>query len=90
MMYNHSNNETFSAADVEETTFWVSVALCLLMGIVSALGNGLVLHVASKKDDLGGFCQINWVVKNLALSDLLFGIIGCPLTIVFWYWGKKE
>ena len=89
-MYNNSNNETFSPADVEETTFWVSVALCLLMGIVSALGNGLVLYVASKKDDFGGFCQINWVVKNLALSDLLFGIIGCPLTIVFWYWGKKK
>ena len=89
-MLNNSTNEAFVHHDIEETTFWVSVVLCLIIGIVSALGNGLVLYVSSKKDDIGGFCHINWVVRNLALSDLLFGLIGCPLTIVFWYWGKKN
>merc|ERR1712223_674821 len=41
-----------------------------------------------KKEDFGGFRHVNSVVKNLALSDCLFGLIGCPLTIVFWYWGE--
>ena len=88
-MSNNTFNETTAQHDFEETTLWVCVALCLMMGIVSAFGNGLVLYVSNKKDDHGGFCQINWVVKNLALSDFLYGIIGSPLTIVFWYWGKK-
>ena len=69
--------------------FWLSVVLCLLMGIVSALGNGLVIYISSTKDDFGEFRGVNRVVTNLATSDFLFGLIGCPLTIVFWWWGKK-
>ena len=68
--------------------FWISVTLCFLMGMLSSFGNGLVLYVSNKKNDFGGYSQINWVVKNLALSDMLFGLIGCPLTIVLWTWSK--
>ena len=56
--------------------------------MISILGNGLVLYISNKNVDFGGFQEVNWVVKNLAASDFLFGIIGCPLTIVWWYWGK--
>ena len=69
--------------------FWISVTLCFLMGMLSSFGNGLVLYVSNKKDDFGGYSQVNWVVKNLALSDMLFGLIGCPLTIVLWTWSKS-
>ena len=71
------------------TFFWISVTLCFLMGMLSSFGNGLVLYVSNKKDDFGGYSQVNWVVKNLALSDMLFGLIGCPLTIVLWTWSKS-
>ena len=56
--------------------------------MISILGNGLVLYISNKNVDFGGFQEVNWVVKNLAASDFLFGVIGCPLTIVWWYWGK--
>ena len=76
-----------SLQSIEEGVFWFSVVACLLMGILSTFGNGMVLYISNKKEDFGGFREINWVVKNLASSDLLFGLVGCPLTIVFWYWG---
>ena len=57
------------------------------MGMMSTFGNGLVVYVCNKKSDFGGFRQVNWVVKNLAFSDMLFGLLGSPLTIVFWAWG---
>ena len=68
--------------------FWCSVVICVLIGIFSSLGNGLVLYISNKNVDFGGFQEVNLVVKNLATSDFLFGVLGCPLTIVWWYWGK--
>ena len=68
--------------------YWVCVILCFVMGMVSCFGNGLVLYISNKKEDFGGYRQVNWVVKNLALSDMLFGLVGCPLTIVLWTWGR--
>ena len=70
--------------------YWISVVFCFFMGLISSFGNGLVLYISNKKDDFGGYCQVNWVVKNLAFSDMLFGLVGCPLTILFWTWGKKQ
>ena len=85
-------NVTESSSDVVNTlswtVFWLSVVICLLMGMLSTFGNGLVIYISNKKEDLGGFREINWVVKNLAISDFLFGVVGCPLTIVFWCWGR--
>ena len=95
-IYNLTNADLISnssrASDAEATTasvvFWLCVSICIVLGIISSLGNGLVVYVSYKKEDFGGFRHVNSVVKNLALSDCLFGLIGCPLTIVFWYWGK--
>ena len=70
--------------------FWFSVVLCLIAGVISILGNGLVLYVSIMKKDIGRFRYINFVAKNLALSDFLFGLIGTPATILFWYWGKNH
>ena len=79
-------------ADENDTSwiaFWCSVILCLVAGFISILGNGLVLYVSNLKNDAGKFEYINLVVKHLALSDLLFGLIGTPFTILFWYWGRN-
>ena len=78
-----------SLKSVEVGVFWFSVALCLLLGMLSTFGNGLVIYISNKKSSFGGFREVNWVVKNLAFSDFVFGFVGCPLTIVFWYWGKE-
>ena len=67
--------------------FYVSVTICVLMGIVSVSGNGLVVYISRKKDS-GKFQYVNEAVKHLALSDFLYGVIGIPCTIIFWLWGK--
>ena len=86
-------NQTGTQSEDLQTTadvmFWLCVIICLLMGIFSTFGNGLVIYISSRHEDFGGFRGVNWVVRNLAISDCLFGCIGCPLTIVFWCWGKK-
>jgi len=86
-----SNAGTEKPSDAEIVTaavvFWICVVICVVMGMISAFGNGLVVYVSYKKEDFGGFRHVNSVVKNLAFSDCLFGLIGCPLTILFWYWG---
>ena len=75
--------------DTSWIAFWCSVILCLVAGFISILGNGLVLYVSNLKIDVGKFEYINLVVKHLALSDFLFGLIGTPFTILFWYWGRN-
>ena len=86
-------NGTSQITNAEKVTanvvFWLCVSICIVIGILSSFGNGLVVYVSYKKEDFGGFRHVNSVVKNLAFSDCLFGLIGCPLTIVFWYWGKS-
>lgn len=74
--------------DIGNGVFYVSVVLVALMGIFGTLANGLVLYISRKNNDFGGFQEVNSVVKHLATSDFLFGVLGCPLTIVWWYWGE--
>ena len=85
---NSTNSESF-----DEQASWIafcfSAVICAITGIVSIFGNGMVIYVASSKDDLSNFVHLNWVVKNLAICDLFYGIIAVPLSIVFLWWGKK-
>ena len=69
--------------------FWCTATLCMIAGVISILGNGLVLYVSFLNKDIGRFRYVNLVVKNLALCDFLFGLVGTPLTTLFWYWGKN-
>ena len=74
--------------DASLVFFWVLNVICVLLGILSIIGNGLVIYAAKQKQDFGPLRQLNHVVINLAITDALFGLIGIPLTMVFWYWGK--
>ena len=87
---NSSNNPISGNIGSEESwiAFYISVAICALMGLVSVFGNGLVVYISNKKKDSGKFRFVNRVVKHLALSDFLYGVIGIPCTIMFWLWGE--
>ena len=67
--------------------FYISFVICILMGVVSFLGNGLVVYISRLKKDTGKFQYVNKVVKHLALSDFLYGLIGIPFNMLFWWWG---
>ena len=88
-LYDSSDTLDDELNKVGDAVFYISAVLIALMGIFCTIGNGLVLYISNKNQDFGGFREVNWVVKNLAMSDCLFGVFGCPLTIVWWYWGKN-
>ena len=79
---NSLGDESSEDADIQKLNeignivFYVSAVLIGLMGVFCTLGNGLVLYISNKNKDFGGFREINSVVKNMALSDFLFGVIG--------------
>ena len=83
----------FKMSDEDENSwigFWCSVALFTIAGLISIFGNGLVLYATNLRKDEGKFEHINLVVKHLALSDFLFGLIGTPFSILFLYMGKTQ
>ena len=87
--FNDHPKDTANDISANDIAFWFSEILCLLIGIACLLGNGLVLYVSSSKVDTGRFQHINAVVRNLAGSDFLFGLIGIPLLMYWWWLGKK-
>ena len=86
-MSNITNSES-----AEDKASWIafcfSAAISIIIGIFSILANALVIYVSSTKYDSSRFQYINLVVKNLAINDFTYCLLGIPLTIVFWWWGK--
>ena len=70
--------------------FLVNMVICVLMGIGTVLGNLIVIVTVTRKKSSGIFRYVNEVVRNLAITDALFGLVGVPLTMVYWYWGKLQ
>ena len=87
-MPNDTYNEV-AEANASWIAFCFSAVVSTIIGIISILANALVMYVSSNKYDATRFQHINWVVKNLAINDFIYCLIGVPLTIVFWWWGKQ-
>ena len=65
--------------------FWVMVVLYTCLGLLAAVGNGIVLYVAYKGRDDSRLKYLGPLIKSLAVTDLLFGLIGTPMLIVFYF-----
>ena len=74
--------------EIVEVIHWIIIALCIVVCITGVVGNGLVVYFVVRKDETGAFRHINKVVRNLAITDFLLGLIGAPLLTVRWTWGK--
>lgn len=57
-----------------------TIALCILF-VVSLLGNSLIAVVVYKTPTLRK--PINFLIVNMAMSDLLFSLIAVPVTLVY-------
>ena len=56
----------------EEVFLWSYIAVATICCIIGVFGNGLVIYLANQKPRRGAFVYLNKVVRNLAITDLLF------------------
>ncbi|KAK2182405.1 hypothetical protein NP493_356g02063 [Ridgeia piscesae] len=73
-------NDMTAAVDVEGLIY---LGCELVIGVLSVLGNGLVLLVITRESQLQTFT--NYFIASLAMADLLVGLLGIPCAIVSKY-----
>ena len=83
-----SNNETFPQTFYEENkaTFWVCSVFYVCIAFVAVTGNGLVIYAAHVDKNLGRLRNFDIVIKSLAVTDMLFGLVGMPCRIIGSYY----
>ena len=68
-----------------------AVVLGILVAIVAVMGNGLVLYASYGKQKSMKFSvvrDLDIVIKSLAVTDLLIGLVGIPArALAFWVEG---
>ena len=72
---------------INEGLFWTTAIICSLIAIFGMAANGIVLYFANQQPFIGDLRHINTVVKHLAVSDSLYGLLSTPLSLVYWYQG---
>ena len=83
------HQEESQISQINEVWFWTSTAISTLIVIFGIISNSLVLYFAKTKTMTGSLRHLNTVVKHLAVSDLLYGVLACPLMSVYWKMGKN-
>ena len=77
-------------SQIGEAWFCIMTSVCTLIVVFSTIANGLVIYFAIKRPLTGPFRHLNTVVKHLAVSDLLSGLVTCPVTLVYFGLGKVQ
>ena len=67
--------------------YWVVVALFALIVLIGTILNSLVIYFA-KHQKAGALRHLNTVVAHLAVSDLLYATLACPLLLHRFTMGK--
>ena len=83
----HSYQDKSEVDQINEGLFWTSALICSLIAVFGMIANGVVLYFANKEPFAGALRHINTVVKHLAVSDSLYGLLSTPFSLVYWYQG---
>ena len=70
------------------TLFWCMAVFYLCVAVIPIFGNGLVIYVAYGNRNLGPLRYLDDVIKSLAVNDMLFGLLGCPLMVYASFLGR--
>ena len=81
--FNHT-----STYEESKPLFWCFVSVCIVIAIIGIIGNGLVIYASHQSRSSGRFRYLDSVIKSLAVTDFLFGLVGTPLIITTYYLGK--
>ena len=79
-----------ASKQVEEVFLWSYITIAILCCLVGGFGNGLVIYLANRNPERGAFVYLNRVVRNLAITDFLYCVLGVPLLAIWYYWGKHS
>ena len=83
-----SHQEEPTVNQINEGLFWAVVATAASISIFGAIANSLVMYFAYQEPSTGTLRHLNRVVKHLAVSDILYNVLACPLSLVNWKMGK--
>ena len=67
--------------------FWFFASVCILVALLTVIGNGIVIYVSIKTKSYGRLRYLDNVVQSLAITDFLFGVIVTPLVVTSYYMG---
>ena len=90
-MYNCINRtENFHKVEPKQLSilFWVMVVFYAIVGTVSAIGNGMVLYASCGNKNIGRLRYLDNVIRSLAATDFLFGVVGIPCMVFTYYMGR--
>ena len=73
-----------------EILFWAVSIVCILVVLFGVIANILVIYFAHQEPWTGTLRYLNKAVKHLAIADLLYGVLGIPLTLSYWKMGKNK
>jgi hypothetical protein len=77
-----------SSYDENEILFWGFAFVCLSISIITIIGNGIVFFVSHQTRNTTRLRHLDGVVKSLAVTDFLFGLLGAPMIAVNYYLRK--
>ena len=83
-----SHQEESQLNEINEALFWTTTVVSALIVIPGAVANIVVLYYAKQEPSTGALRHLNRVVKHLAVSDLLYGVLATPFSLAYWRLGK--
>ena len=87
---NNTANDDVSLYHKYFAIFWGFVAIWSVLAFVAIIGNGLVIYASYRHRNLGPLRYFDGVVKSLAFADLLYGLLGMPVTVIRSYISEFE
>ena len=84
-----SHQEEVQIDQINEALFWTAATVSSLIVILGVIANVLVIYFANQEPPAGTLRHLNKVVKHLAVSDILYGVLGMPLSLAYWKTGKS-
>ena len=85
---NNTDTEDLSQYHKYFAIFWGFVAIWSVLAFVGIIGNGLVIYASYRHRNRGPLRYFDGVVKSLAFADLLYGLLGMPITAIRSYMSK--
>ena len=83
-----NHREQPQISQINEILFWTTVSISALVVIFGVLANTLVIYFANQERSTTTLRYMNTIVKHLAISDLLYGVLGNPGLLILWRMGK--